>query len=96
MLLVSNKIKVSHDSLFKTTVSKPDVNRKFLIDNLPSSIQNIVDLYIIKFHKKSFIDQQLKLIICLSIHILVEHQSRLDEVMSFRIQLYMLKIMDIM
>ena len=84
----------------------PDVNREFLIANLPSNILDLIDLDTIKFHKESFIDQQLKLnmvdILVETkfndipgyIYALAEHQSKPDKLMPLRIWLYMLKIME--
>jgi len=103
---VSTRINTPHDRFFKTMMAIPDVNREFLIANLPSDILDLIDLDTIKFHKESFIDQQLKLnmvdILVETkfndipgyIYVLAEHQSKPDKLMPLRIWLYMLKIME--
>ena len=100
------RINTPHDRFFKTMMAIPDVNREFLIANLPKDILAIIDLDTIKFHKESFIDQQLKLnmvdILVETkfndtpgyIYVLAEHQSKPDKLMPLRIWSYMLKIME--
>ena len=100
------RINTPHDRFFKTMMEKPNINREFLIANLPNDIRELVDLDTIKFHKESFIDRQLKLnmvdVLVETkidgvpgyIYVLVEHQSKPDEIMPLRIWSYMLKIME--
>ncbi|MCR9192601.1 MAG: Rpn family recombination-promoting nuclease/putative transposase [Gammaproteobacteria bacterium] len=93
-----------HDSFFKAALSNPEVVREFLTTHLPESILKNLDFKSISICSNTFIDEELKLsasdvlLECSIsdkksyIYLLCEHQSTQDELMSFRLLKYLIKI----
>ena len=103
---MATKIRLSHDGIFKKSMENLVVAREFLETYLPEEIKSIVDIKSLKLEKESFIEENLKS--CMSdvlfsvkfnnkkgyLYTLLEHQSKPDEMMGFRLFKYMLNICD--
>lgn len=95
-----------HDRLFRAAMQYPQVAREFLDSHLPDEIKVKLDFSSITVCPNSFIDEELKLLqsdvlfkarvageeACF--YTLVEHQSKPDKMMPFRLLKYMVKIWD--
>jgi predicted transposase/invertase (TIGR01784 family) len=87
-------------------LANPKVVRDFLKKSLPTSIQSVVDLETLQPQKESFIDDKLRLQIADLlysvtiggkpgyIYLLLEHASRPDRLLPFRMLKYMTAVMD--
>ena len=103
---MKNDISNPHDKLFRASMQYPEVARDFLDTHLPADIKNKIDFKSIITCPNTFIDEELKLtqsdVLLKSniegkegyIYILVEHQSKPDPFMPFRLLKYMIKIWD--
>lgn len=95
-----------HDQFFKTAMKDKRVAREFLMRHLPKDLNNQVDFdnlalqpgsFINDIRKESAVDVLFKTTIEdkeVFIYLLVEHQSKPDELMPFRILKYTCNIMD--
>lgn len=95
-----------HDALFRKSMENPMVAKEFFETNLPQEILDITDLSSLKMEKDSFIDQELTSsfsdVLFSSklngedgyFYLLVEHQSKPDHFMAFRLFKYMINICD--
>lgn len=98
-------IKNPHDSYFKSTMSNIKVARDFFDLHLPNEFRQAVDLKTLKLAKASYIDKELRELISDILYsvtikgeegylyLLVEHQSKADRMMPFRILEYTCRIM---
>ena len=98
------KIRLKHDSIFKKSMENPIVAREFLETYLPEEIKSIVDIDSLKLEKESYIEDSLKnsmsdVLFSVKfnnrkgyLYTLLEHQSKPDEMMGFRLFKYMLNI----
>ena len=97
-----------HDKLFKGIMAQEEVAKEFFRVHLPYKVRSLVDLDTLKHDKTDFVDEKLKETLSDTIFrvnlkgsseitymcILLEHQSRSDPLMSFRIVKYMISIWD--
>ncbi|MBJ7222911.1 Rpn family recombination-promoting nuclease/putative transposase [Brenneria sp. L3-3C-1] len=95
----------SHDNVFKIFLSDIDVARDFLTIHLPSDIRERCDFSTLQLQSASFVDEALRARISdmlyslhtLSgtgyIYCLIEHQSKPDKMMAFRLMRYCLAAM---
>ncbi len=102
----SKKYTMTHDAFIKRTMSKLVVATEFFAANLPPHILNCVDLSTLKLEKQALTDKTLGhgiVDILYSVRwneeigyltLLLEHQSKPEKLMAFRIQKYMLRICD--
>lgn len=96
--------KPKHDGIFKKSMENPLVAQEFLNNYLPKDILKIIDSKTIKLEKDSFIGDDLTgsysdvLLSCKFnkqdgyIMLLLEHQSRPEHFMAFRLLKYMVNI----
>lgn len=95
-----------HDRFARSAMSNPKVAEEFFQQNLPESIQKIIDFSSLQLHKESFIDDKLKLQIADLLYsvnfngekgflyILFEHNSIPQPHLPFRMLKYMVAIME--
>ena len=97
-----------HDKLFKGIMSQEEVAKEFFRVHLPEKIKNLVELDTLVPDKTDFVDEKLKETLSDTIFkvnlresseitymcVLLEHQSKHDPLMSFRIVKYMVAIWD--
>ena len=103
---MSHKHLSLHDHFFRSAMTEPKVIQEFFQRYLPVDIKKITDWESIKLEKDSFIDDKLKLQIVDMLYsanfddrkgyfyVIVEQQSTVDKLMSFRLLKYMLAIME--
>jgi predicted transposase/invertase (TIGR01784 family) len=95
-----------HDKLFKLSMGEIIVAREFFVANLPSSFLAKMNLDTLKLEKNSFIDELYKATeadvlysvktedsLCY-LYLLCEHQSKIDKLMSFRLMVYVFRVME--
>lgn len=102
---MTNKLS-PHDRFTRSLMTNKKVVEEFFKANLPAHIQKAIDFSSIKPRKESFIDDHLKLQIAdllydVKFHdqpgflyILIEHASKADPLLPFRLLKYMVAIMD--
>lgn len=95
---------LKHDEIIRSAFENPIVAKEFFQMHLPPHIQSLVSFKTLKMEKDSFVDKTLKksiLDILFSVKfnsedgylfLLLEHQSKPDYYMAFRLFKYMLKI----
>lgn len=95
-----------HDRYIRSMLSHPKVMEEFMQANLPAKIKDSIDFRSIELQKESFIDDKLRLKIADLlygvkfdgkpgyIYILLEHASKPDRLLPFRMLKYMVAIMD--
>lgn len=95
-----------HDRFTRSLMTNPKVAEEFFKANLPTHIQKAIDFSSIKLQKESFIDDNLKLQIADLLYsvkfnghpgflyLLLEHASKPDPLLPFRMLKYMVAIMD--
>lgn len=95
-----------HDRFTRSLMTNPKVAEEFFKANLPAHIQKAIDFSSIHLQKESFIDDNLKLQIADLLYsvkfngqpgflyLLLEHASKPDPLLSFRMLKYMVAIMD--
>jgi predicted transposase/invertase (TIGR01784 family) len=95
-----------HDRYIRSMLSHPKVMEEFMQANLPAKIKDSIDFRSIELQKESFIDDKLRLKIADLlygvkfdgkpgyIYILLEHASKPDRFLPFRMLKYMVAIMD--
>lgn len=95
-----NSISNVHDNFFRTVMTNKQVARDFLATHLPKEILSSIDLNHLTFQPRSYIDDVRKETIVdilyttkiakrdAYIYLLLEHQSKPDELMPFRILKY--------
>lgn len=100
-----SEIKNPHDRVFKRCMADPRVARDFLQQHLPERILKIIDLDMVEYCSESLIDESLKLSVADLVYrvnfggregfilTLIEHQSKVDPLMPFRILEYVVKLM---
>jgi predicted transposase/invertase (TIGR01784 family) len=100
------KNKFSHDAFVKKAMSIKEVATEFFEANLPQKILRITDLSTLKQEKSDFLDNTLgygvvDLLFSVKLDkepgylsLLLEHQTKPDMLMTFRIQKYILRICD--
>jgi predicted transposase/invertase (TIGR01784 family) len=99
--------RLQHDEFFKRMMTDPRVAKDFFAAHLPNSISTLVDLETLVLDSNSFIDEQLRgkvsdmlYQVQLSnrqsayLYLLVEHQSRPDVLMPFRLHYYVMQILE--
>lgn len=94
-----------HDALFKTFLTHPDTARDFMEIHLPKGLRELCDLDTLKLESASFVDENLRALhsdILWSvktregegyIYVVIEHQSREDIHMAFRLMRYSMAVM---
>jgi len=100
------KDRFSHDTFVKKAMSIKEVATEFFEANLPQKILKITDLSTLKQEKSDFLDNTLgygvvDLLFSVKLDkepgylsLLLEHQTKPDRLMTFRIQKYILRICD--
>lgn len=99
----NRKASIKSDALFKSIMSEEVAAREFLTEYLPEGFKDLVDLSQIKIEKESYIEEDLKLKFSDIIYrirrkdgddafsyILLEHQSKPDPIIAFRLWKYAL------
>lgn len=94
-----------HDALFKSFLTHPGTARDFMEIHLPKDIRELCDLDSLKLESASFVDEKLRALhsdILWSvktregdgyIYVVIEHQSREDIHMAFRLMRYSMAVM---
>ena len=94
-----------HDALFKSFLTHPDAARDFMEIHLPKDLRELCDLDSLKLESASFVDEKLRALhsdILWSvktregdgyIYVVIEHQSREDIHMAFRLMRYSMAVM---
>ncbi|EFO1269726.1 TPA: Rpn family recombination-promoting nuclease/putative transposase [Escherichia albertii] len=94
-----------HDALFKTFLTHPDTARDFMEIHLPKGLRELCELDTLKLESASFVDENLRALhsdILWSvktregegyIYVVIEHQSREDIHMAFRLMRYSMAVM---
>ena len=94
-----------HDALFKSFLMHPDTARDFMEIHLPKDLREQCDLDSLKLESASFVDEKLRALhsdILWSvktregggyIYVVIEHQSREDIHMAFRLMRYSMAVM---
>ena len=94
-----------HDALFKSFLTHPDTARDFMEIHLPKDLRELCDLDSLKLESASFVDEKLRALhsdILWSvktregdgyIYVVIEHQSREDIHMAFRLIRYSMAVM---
>ena len=94
-----------HDALFKSFLTHPDTARDFMEIHLPKDLRELCDLDSLKLESASFVDEKLRALhsdILWSvktregggyIYVVIEHQSREDIHMAFRLMRYAIAAM---
>ncbi len=94
-----------HDALFKSFLTHPDTARDFMEIHLPKDLRELCDLDSLKLESASFVDEKLRALhsdILWSvktregdgyIYVVIEHQSREDIHMAFRLICYSMAVM---
>ncbi|NNM58941.1 MAG: Rpn family recombination-promoting nuclease/putative transposase [Legionellales bacterium] len=96
-------IRTPHDKFIKSMMEHPEVAKDFFNAHLPPEVLEKIDLSTLKMESISFIDPELRehesdLIFSADLinkekallYTLIEHQSKPDRLMAFRIQFYMM------
>ena len=95
-----------HDRYIRSMMTHPKVIQEFFETNLPSKIKDAIDFRSIELQKESFIDDKLRLKIADLLYtvkfegkpgylyVLLEHASKPDRLLPFRMLKYMVAIMD--
>jgi predicted transposase/invertase (TIGR01784 family) len=95
-----------HDRYIRSMMSHPKVIEEFFEANLPTKLKDAIDFRSIELQKESFIDDKLRLKIADLlyavnfegkpgyIYLLLEHASKPDRLLPFRMLKYMVAIMD--
>lgn len=103
--MTKNTQKPVHDALFKQFLTHPDNARDFFSAHLPADILPLCDLSTLRLESGSFVDRQLRQLhsdVLYSvqttqgegyIYCLIEHQSRPDPLMGFRLMYYAMSAM---
>ena len=96
-----------HDAFFKEVMRKKDTACDFFKNYLPSEILRLVDLKSLEIKKDSFIEKELKrfysdILYQVAVrehrgyfYLLFEHQSSVDQLISFRLLKYMVKVWEL-
>jgi predicted transposase/invertase (TIGR01784 family) len=96
------------DKLFKHGMSDLRVARELFNDHVPSKIKTLIDFNQISCEKNTFIDPAFKATEAdvlykaklinsdefAYLYLLCEHQSEIDELMPFRLMVYMVRILE--
>ncbi|CBG87607.1 Rpn family recombination-promoting nuclease/putative transposase [Citrobacter rodentium] len=94
-----------HDAIFKTFLTHPETAHDFLSLHLPSGLRKLCDLHTLKLESTSFIEERLQayysdVLWSLKttegdgyIYVVIEHQSRPDAHMAFRLMRYAIAAM---
>ena len=89
-----------HDALFKSFLTHSDTARDFMEIHLPKDLRELCDLDSLKLESASFVDEKLRALhsdilwsvkTCEGdgyIYVVIEHQSREDIHMAFRLMRY--------
>ena len=98
-------IRTPHDKFIKAMMEHPEVAKDFFNAHLPPEVLEKINLSTLKMESISFIDPELRehesdLIFSAELinqekallFTLIEHQSRPDRLMAFRIQFYMMLV----
>lgn len=100
----NNPVSNAHDNFFRTAMANKKVAKDFLKAHLPEDIRRVIDLDNLNFQPRSHIDDIRKETIVDIlyktkiadregyVYLLLEHQSRPDELMPFRILKYICNI----
>ena len=100
-----NTIHNPHDKIVKTTLTNIALAKKFFAAHLPPSVKKEIKLNTLQLQKGSFVDKELKeyltdLLYTVKIgkrpgylYLLLESQSKVDDLMAFRLMQYSVKIM---
>ena len=101
-----NKHVKSHDALVKKAMSRPMVAKEFFSSYLPKAILDKIDIQTLKKKNSVFLSNVLgagstDILFTVEmkdsvgyLSLLLEHQSKPDEKIAFRIQKYMLQLCD--
>jgi predicted transposase/invertase (TIGR01784 family) len=93
-----------HDKLFKLSMEQPEIRRDFFYFNLPQDIREVINLDSIELEDGSFVDEQYNnfttdMLFSVDLkgekgflYLLMEHQTKSDALMPFRLFEYMTKI----
>jgi predicted transposase/invertase (TIGR01784 family) len=104
---MTSTIHQPHDKFFKQAMKDIHVAKDFFKAHLPKKILQAVDLSTLKFENHSFIDEGFKdteadVVYSVKIgnataylYLLCEHQSEVDEMMSFRLLVYTVRLMEL-
>lgn len=97
-------IRTPHDKFVKSMMQHPEVARDFFNAHLPPDVLNKINVSTIKMEAISFIDPELRehesdLIFSADLvnkekallYVLIEHQSKPDRLMAFRMQFYLMQ-----
>ncbi|MUX45876.1 Rpn family recombination-promoting nuclease/putative transposase [Shigella flexneri] len=94
-----------HDAVFKSFLRHPDTARNFINIHLPAPLRKLCDLTTLKLEPNSFIDEDLRqyysdLLWSVKtqegvgyIYVVIEHQSKPEELMAFRMMRYSIAAM---
>ncbi|EPB2367510.1 recombination-promoting nuclease RpnB, partial [Escherichia coli] len=94
-----------HDAVFKSFLRHPDTARDFIDIHLPAPLRKLCDLTTLKLEPNSFIDDDLRqyysdLLWSVKtqegvgyIYVVIEHQSKPEELMAFRMMRYSIAAM---
>ena len=94
-----------HDAVFKSFLRHPDTARDFIDIHLPAPLRKLCDLTTLKLEPNSFIDEDLRqyysdLLWSVKtqegagyIYVVIEHQSKPEELMAFRMMRYSIAAM---
>ena len=93
-----------HDKMFQKAMHEPKAARSLIENHVPEEIKNLIDMSTLKVEKDSFIDDDFKKYACDVLFsakfgnrdgylfFLLEHQSKPDYWMAFRLMRYMINI----
>ncbi len=95
-----------HDKLFRLSMEEPRVAYEFLSAHLPGNLLKLINLRLLKLENHSFIDESYKateadIVFSASlgetnayIYLLLEHQSKIDPLIAFRLLVYRVRLME--
>ncbi|MCW2475806.1 Rpn family recombination-promoting nuclease/putative transposase [Candidatus Symbiopectobacterium sp. NZEC151] len=101
----ANKTTFPHDATFKQFLTHPESARDFIQLHLPEKLLALCDLTTLKLESGSFVEDDLRafysdvlysLQTCVGagyVHVLIEHQSKPDKQMAFRLMRYAIAAM---
>lgn len=91
----ANKTPFPHDATFKQFLTHPESARNFIQLHLPKKLLALCDLSTLKLESGSFVEDDLRAFYSLQtraeagyVHVLIEHQSKPDKHMAFRLMRY--------
>jgi predicted transposase/invertase (TIGR01784 family) len=105
--MTSSVIHQPHDKFIKLSLGEPRVAQEFFTEHLPPTVLEKMNLTTLKLENKSFIDDHFKnseadVIYSVQVaqataylYLLCEHQSTVDPLMAFRLEVYRMRLMEL-